>query len=64
MKQNMIIGYAVNVNKSYQKSARAVKGRYLRRGSTYHVETMVISFWVRYLTDTGSLKKISSYSSS
>jgi hypothetical protein len=64
MKQNMITGCTVNVNKSDWKSAWAGKGQYLRRGSTYHVETMVVSLWVRYLTDTGSLKKIGSYGSS
>lgn len=40
------------------------KGQHLRWASTNHVETMVISLWFRYLTDTRSLEKISSDSSS
>jgi hypothetical protein len=35
----------------------------LFRSSTEKVETMVVAFWVRYLTNTGAFKKIGSNSS-
>jgi hypothetical protein len=44
--------YAMNAYMFDRKVHLIGKEQHLRRGSTKHVETVIISLWIGYLTDT------------